>query len=60
LPVVGPEGELIGILSMNDIVLKAKGPDGKKAPPLGHADVVKTYQAICEHPLPMAAAAGQD
>jgi len=41
---------------MNDIVLKAKA-SGKKPPPLSYADVVKTYQAICEHPLPMAAAA---
>ena len=52
---VDAEGELKGILSINDIVLKAK-ENGKK-PPLSYADVVKTYQAICEHPLPMAAAA---
>ncbi len=56
LPVVDAEGELKGILSINDIVLKAK-ETGKKPPPLSYADVVKTYQAICEHPLPMAAAA---
>ena len=55
LPVLNPEGELEGILSMNDIVLKAKG-NGKK-PQIDYADVVKTYQAICEHPLPMAQAA---
>jgi CBS-domain-containing membrane protein len=58
LPVVDPEGELKGILSMNDIVLKAKEPNGKKVPQLGYADVVKTYKAICAHPLPMATAAG--
>lgn len=55
LPVLNPEGELQGILSMNDIVLKAK-TNGKKAP-IDYADVVKTYQAICEHPLPVAQAA---
>ena len=52
LPVLNLEGELQGILSMNDIVLKAKS-NGKEAP-IDYADIVKTYQAICEHPLPMA------
>ena len=51
LPVLNLEGELQGIVSMNDIVLKAKS-NGKKAP-INYADIVKTYQAICEHPLPM-------
>ena len=48
LPVLNPEGELEGIVSMNDIVLHAKAGDGKK-PPIDYADVVETYQAICEH-----------
>ncbi|MGZ5436912.1 MAG: CBS domain-containing protein [Pyrinomonadaceae bacterium] len=55
LPVLNLEGELQGIVSMNDIVLKAKG-NGKK-PQIDYKDVVKTYQAICEHPLPMVVAA---
>jgi CBS-domain-containing membrane protein len=54
LPVLNPEGELEGIVSMNDIVLKAKARNGKK-PAIDYADVVKTYQAICEHPVPMVA-----
>jgi len=52
LPVLNAEGELEGILSMNDVVLKAKSRNGKK-PEIDYADVVKTYQAICEHPVPM-------
>ncbi|HEX3280118.1 MAG TPA: CBS domain-containing protein [Pyrinomonadaceae bacterium] len=55
LPVVTAEGELAGILSMNDIVLKAKGSNGKAQ--IKYADVVETYQAICQHPLPMTTAA---
>lgn len=47
LPVLNAEGELEGILSMNDVVLNAKAT---KAGSLPYADVVKTYQAICEHP----------
>ena len=41
---------------MNDIVLRAEEANGKK-PALTYHDVVKTYQAICEHPVPMVAAA---
>ena len=57
LPVLNSTGELEGILSMNDIVLraiKANAPD--------YSDVVSTYQAICQHPLratSATAAAGQ-
>lgn len=43
LPVLNPEGELEGILSMNDIMLKAEKSE--------YGDVVKTYQAICSHNL---------
>lgn len=55
LPVVSAEGELAGILSMNDIVLKARASNGKEQ--IKYADVVETYQAICQHPLPMTTAA---
>lgn len=52
LPVVNDNGELEGILSMNDVVLAAgEGID--------YSDVVKTYQAICSHPVPAAASAYQ-
>jgi CBS domain-containing protein len=56
LPVVDKSGELKGVVSMNDIVLRAEEANGKK-PPLTFHDVVKTYKAICEHPVPMVAAA---
>ena len=57
LPVLNVDGELKGMLSMNDLVLRAEEANGKKKPRLSFNDVVKTYQAICEHPLPMKAAA---
>ena len=56
LPVLDKSGELKGVVSMNDIVLRAEEANGKK-PALTYHDVVKTYQAICEHPVPMVAAA---
>ena len=40
---------------MNDIVLNAKGSNGKAQ--IKYADVVETYQAICQHPLPVTKAA---
>ena len=54
LPVINAEGELEGILSMNDIVLSAKAADGRAADSLNYGEVVKTYQAICQHPVPAA------
>lgn len=53
LPVLNPEGELEGILSMNDIVLHAQKVKGKTEG-IDYAAVVQTYQSICTHPTPMA------
>lgn len=53
LPVVAGDGTLAGIVSMNDIVLRAQETRDKKTPAVSYADVVTTYKAICEHPLPM-------
>jgi CBS-domain-containing membrane protein len=55
LPVVSSEGELEGILSMNDVVLNAKDSEGAAKDSIHHGDVVKTFQAICQHPVPAAA-----
>ena len=53
LPVINPDGELEGMLSMNDVVLNARG----KGDSIAYRDVVKTYQAICQHPAPGTASA---
>jgi CBS domain-containing protein len=54
LPVVGFGNALLGILSMNDIVMAA-GARGD----IAHEDVVRTLQAICghHHPAPHVVAA---
>jgi CBS domain-containing protein len=49
LPVVAADGALEGILSMNDIVLRADEGKDKKAPTISDSDVVKTFKSICEH-----------
>ena len=52
LAVVGQDGTLEGILSINDIVLNAQEAANKNAPELSYSDVVTIYKAICAHPLP--------
>ncbi len=58
LPVVTAEGALEGMLSMNDIVLRADEPKDKKAPAISYSDVVQTFKSICEHSSKAKAAAG--
>lgn len=52
VPVVSSEGELEGILSMNDVVLNATDSEGEAKDSIHYGDAVKTYQAICQHPVP--------
>jgi len=49
LPVVNKMGTLEGILSMNDIVLRAEKGTGRRRPDISYDDVVQTLQAICAH-----------
>lgn len=53
LPVVAADGTLQGILSMNDVMLKAEEQKEKKAPELSYGDVVNTYKVICQHRAPV-------
>jgi CBS domain-containing protein len=53
LPVVSADRKLEGILSMNDVVLKAQEAKEKKAAELSYEDVVNTYKSICQHRLPI-------
>ena len=52
LPVVSDDGLIEGILSLDDVVLLARGSD---TPGLGgplYDELGRTMRAICEHPLP--------
>ena len=48
LPVVDAEGGLAGILSINDIVLRAQKGDARK-PEISYDEVIQALQAICAH-----------
>jgi CBS domain-containing protein len=52
LPVTAADGTLLGILSINDIVLAAGGKADVSA-----ADVLDTFKGICAHRPPLAAKA---
>jgi CBS domain-containing protein len=51
LPVTAPDGELVGIVTLNDAVLAAGGAAGISA-----ADVLEAMQGICSHGTPHAVA----
>ena len=50
LPVVASDGNLQGVLSMDDVVYHAG--DGKKTAELSYEDVVRTFKGIYAPPLP--------
>jgi CBS domain-containing protein len=54
LPVISDDGKLQGILSLNDIVLKAEEGRDKG---ISYEDVMNTFREICEHPTSRAATA---
>ena len=49
LPVVDAGGRLAGMVSMNDLVLRAGERMGRKAPELTHEEVVRALKAIDAH-----------
>jgi len=49
LPVIGPDGKLAGILSFNDVVLRAEEGKGRQTPEISYDDVMSTFKAVCEH-----------
>jgi CBS domain-containing protein len=49
LPVTSREGMLQGILSLNDIILRAEEEKGRHHPELNYEDAMSTIKAVCEH-----------
>lgn len=49
VPVVNDEGVLEGIISINDLALRAEEFDGHRTSALTYADVMNTIKAICAH-----------
>jgi CBS domain-containing protein len=47
LPVIGNDGKLAGILSINDVVIHAGEGRGKHE--ISYEDVVSAFKAVCEH-----------
>jgi CBS domain-containing protein len=59
LPVVNKEGRLVGLISLNDIVLSEReliGAKGRGAVGLTAEEIVDTFKSICGHRLPAVAA----
>ena len=51
LPVIGKEGSLVGMLSLNDVILHTQ-LHARSAASLTAADVLEAYHSICEHLQP--------
>lgn len=52
LLVMDDEGQLKGMLSINDLTLRAEEPLSKNALQPSFGEVMETYKAICEHQRP--------
>jgi CBS domain-containing protein len=50
LPVIDSDRKLVGILSMDDVVLHAEGRKAKKSPGLGYGTTIETLKAIYRRP----------
>jgi CBS domain-containing protein len=49
LPVIGANGKLAGILSINDIVLRAGPAKRSQTPDVSYDEVMSAFKAVCEH-----------
>jgi len=56
LPVITKQGALVGVISMDDVLLRAQAPSMGKAPELSSDEIVKTFRAINVRQLPQAVA----
>lgn len=52
LPVIDGEGKLVGILSLNDVVLHSRRGKSKKGTHVSHGEVIRTLKALSQHRTP--------
>jgi CBS domain-containing protein len=52
LPVIDGHGKLVGILSMDDVVLRSEDRKAEKRPELDYGRTIKTLKAIYERSTP--------
>jgi len=57
LPVITKAGALVGVISMDDVMLHSQPPALGRVPELSSEEIVKTFQAINVRQLPQAVAA---
>jgi CBS domain-containing protein len=53
LPVIDGEGKLVGILSLNDVILNSKRGKSKKGAHVSHGEVMDTLKALSQHRAPI-------
>ncbi|MDX6694132.1 MAG: hypothetical protein QOF02_1735 [Blastocatellia bacterium] len=52
LPVVDSEGELVGIISINDVILNSKQGKSKKGAHVSHGEVMDALKSLSQHRAP--------
>jgi CBS domain-containing protein len=55
LPVIAKNGSLVGVVSMDDVLLRTESTVLGNEPELGSDEVVRTYRAITQRPVPQVA-----
>ncbi len=56
LPVISKEGAVVGVISMDDILLRAEASGAAKGGAVSPQEIVDAFRAINTHQLPMVAA----
>jgi CBS-domain-containing membrane protein len=52
LPVVDSEGELVGIISINDVILNSRQGKSKKGAHISHGEVMDVLKSLSQHRAP--------
>jgi len=55
LPVISTKGALVGVISMDDVLLRAEAAGGGKAAGVTPEEIVNSFRAVNTHQLPVVA-----